>query len=97
MTSASPNIYKQHGHITANYVSPVRSGDQRMSGRVALRSSADAQVGRVSRVLDTLPAAAEDGERRREACLTQWASESLRLSRCRNVRQNSVPFISEVQ
>ena len=54
-----------------------------MSGRVALRATADAQVGRGSRVLDTLPAAPEDEERRREAWLTRWASESLRLARCR--------------
>jgi len=61
-----------------------------MSGRVALRSTADAQVGgRGSRVPDTLPAAPEERERRQEACLTRWATESLRLARCRNVRHFS--------
>jgi hypothetical protein len=48
-------------------------------------------------VFDTLPAAPEDGERRWEAYLTRWASESLRLARCRNVRRNSVLRVSEVQ
>jgi len=88
-TSASPKISKQQGHITANYVSPVGSGGQKMSDRVALRPTADAQVGRGSRVLDTLPAAPEEWEKRREACSARWTSESLRLARCRNVRQFS--------
>jgi hypothetical protein len=69
----------------------------RRSGRVALRSTADAQVGRGSRVLYALPAAPEDGESRQEACVTCWTSESLRHARCQNVRRNSVLCVSEVQ
>jgi hypothetical protein len=44
-------------------------GDQKMTGHIALRSTAGAQVGRESRVLDTLPATPEDEEWRSEGRL----------------------------
>ena len=57
---ASPNI-----QTTRTHYGQVRvSGTERRSYHVALRSTADAQVGRCSRVLDMLAATPEEGERR---------------------------------